>query len=47
MRWFSNAVFVSFCAGSLILVPSLVYLYRLMLRGQLDKTYVPADEALQ
>ena len=41
------AVFVTFCAGAVILVPSLVLLYRLMLRGQLDKDYAPADEALR
>jgi cytochrome d ubiquinol oxidase subunit II len=41
------AVFVSFCAGAVILVPSLLLLYRLMLRGQLDKEYAAADEALR
>jgi cytochrome d ubiquinol oxidase subunit II len=30
--------------GSLILGPSLWYLYRLVLRGQLDQTYEPLDQ---
>jgi cytochrome d ubiquinol oxidase subunit II len=41
------AVFISFCGGAVILVPSLILLYRLMLRGKLDKPYQALDEALE
>lgn len=37
------ATLVMFGLGSLVLVPSLVLLYRLTLRGDLDKPYAPVD----
>ena len=32
------------CLGMLILGPSLWFLYRLVLKGQLDQTYEPLDQ---
>jgi cytochrome bd ubiquinol oxidase subunit II len=39
-----TALVVSVALGLLILVPSLYYLYRLVLRGTLDQTYEPLDQ---
>ena len=39
-----TALVVSVCVGLLILVPSLFYLYRLVLKGTLDQTYEPLDQ---
>jgi cytochrome bd ubiquinol oxidase subunit II len=39
-----TALVVSIGIGLLILVPSLTYLYRLVLRGRLDQTYEPLDQ---
>jgi cytochrome bd ubiquinol oxidase subunit II len=41
------ATVVSALAGMLILIPSLVYLYRLVLRGRLDEDFSPIDEGLE
>ena len=38
------AFLASLAVGALILVPSLVYLYRLVLRGTLDQNYEPLDQ---
>lgn len=38
-----SALLISLAAGSLILVPSLILLYRLVLRGRLDERYEPLD----
>ena len=38
------AFLVSLAVGALVLVPSLVYLYRLVLRGTLDQNYEPLDQ---
>lgn len=38
-----TALLVSVAAGAVILVPSLLLLYRLVLRGRLDKPYEPLD----
>ena len=40
----STALVVAVGIGFLILVPSLVYLYRLVLRGTLDQAYEPLDQ---
>jgi cytochrome d ubiquinol oxidase subunit II len=42
-----TALVVSVGLGLLILVPSLWYLYRLVLRGKLDQTYEPLDQRFQ
>jgi cytochrome d ubiquinol oxidase subunit II len=39
-----DALVVSIGIGLVILVPSLLYLYRLVLRGQLDQEYEPLDQ---
>jgi cytochrome d ubiquinol oxidase subunit II len=39
-----TAVVLVVAVGMLILGPSLWYLYRLVLRGQLDQTYEPLDQ---
>jgi cytochrome d ubiquinol oxidase subunit II len=39
-----GAVFVSMAVGALILAPSLWFLYRLTLRGQLDQEFEPLDQ---
>ena len=39
-----GAVLIALAIGSLVLVPSLVYLYRLVLRGTLDQQYEPLDQ---
>ena len=39
-----TALVVSLAVGFLVLVPSLFYLYRLVLRGQLDQQYEPLDQ---
>ena len=39
-----TALVVSVGIGMLILVPSLWYLYRLVLRGTLDQAYEPLDQ---
>ena len=39
-----SALLISVAIGSLILVPSLWYLYRLVLRGRLDQAYEPLDQ---
>jgi cytochrome d ubiquinol oxidase subunit II len=39
-----GAVLISMAAGSLILGPSLWFLYRLTLQGRLDQTYEPLDQ---
>jgi len=39
-----TALVVSVGLGLLILVPSLWYLYRLVLRGTLDQSYEPLDQ---
>lgn len=39
-----TALVVSVAVGLLILVPSLVYLYRLVLKGTLDQAYEPLDQ---
>jgi cytochrome d ubiquinol oxidase subunit II len=41
------AVVISVAVGLLILVPSLVVLYRLVLRGHLDEEFRPIDEGLE
>jgi cytochrome bd ubiquinol oxidase subunit II len=41
------ATVVSALVGMIILVPSLVYLYRLVLRGRLDEDFTPIDEGLE
>ena len=38
------AFLASLAVGALVLVPSLVYLYRLVLRGTLDQSYEPLDQ---
>jgi hypothetical protein len=38
---------VSVLVGFLILVPSLAYLYRLVLQGRLDQAYEPLDQRFQ
>jgi len=38
------AFLASLAVGALVLVPSLVYLYRLVLRGTLDQNYEPLDQ---
>jgi cytochrome bd ubiquinol oxidase subunit II len=38
------AVLVGMAIGALVLVPSLVYLYRLVLRGTLDQEFEPLDQ---
>ena len=38
------AFLASLGLGALVLVPSLVYLYRLVLRGTLDQNYEPLDQ---
>jgi cytochrome d ubiquinol oxidase subunit II len=38
-----DALVVAVAAGSVLLVPSLVLLYRLVLRGRLDKPFEPMD----
>ena len=38
------AMLISLGAGALILVPSLAYLYRLVLKGTLDQEYEPLDQ---
>ena len=38
------AVLVAVAAGLVFLVPSLVYLYRLVLSGRLDQEYEPLDQ---
>jgi cytochrome bd ubiquinol oxidase subunit II len=38
------AVLVGLGIGAIVLVPSLVYLYRLVLRGTLDQSYEPLDQ---
>jgi cytochrome d ubiquinol oxidase subunit II len=39
-----GALFFSVAVGMVILVPSLVFLYRLVLKGQLDQAYEPLDQ---
>ena len=39
-----EALFFSVAVGMVILVPSLTFLYRLVLRGQLDQEYEPLDQ---
>jgi cytochrome d ubiquinol oxidase subunit II len=39
-----TALVVSVAVGMLILIPSLVYLYRLVLKGTLDQAYEPLDQ---
>jgi cytochrome d ubiquinol oxidase subunit II len=39
-----TALLISMAAGTLLLVPSLVLLYRLVLRGTLDEPYEPLDQ---
>jgi cytochrome bd ubiquinol oxidase subunit II len=39
-----TAVLVTAGLGFIVLVPSLWYLYRLVLRGQLDQEYEPLDQ---
>jgi len=39
-----TALVVSVAIGMLILVPSLAYLYRLVLKGTLDQAYEPLDQ---
>ena len=39
-----GALFFSVVVGMVILVPSLVFLYRLVLKGQLDQAYEPLDQ---
>jgi cytochrome d ubiquinol oxidase subunit II len=39
-----GAVLISMAVGSLILAPSLWFLYRLTLQGRLDQTYEPLDQ---
>jgi cytochrome d ubiquinol oxidase subunit II len=39
-----TAFLVSFAIGAVVLVPSLVYLYRLVLKGTLDQDYEPLDQ---
>jgi cytochrome bd ubiquinol oxidase subunit II len=41
------AVLVGMAIGALVLVPSLVYLYRLVLRGTLDQEFEPLDQRFQ
>ena len=38
------AFLASLAVGALVLVPSLVYLYRLVLKGTLDQNYEPLDQ---
>ena len=38
------AFLISMAAGAVVLVPSLIYLYRLVLRGTLDQNYEPLDQ---
>jgi cytochrome d ubiquinol oxidase subunit II len=38
-----RALLIALGAGAVVLVPSLVLLYRLVLRGRLDKPYEPLD----
>ena len=40
------AVFVSAAIGMVVLIPSLAWLYRLVLRGRLDQEFTPIDEGL-
>ena len=42
-----TATVVAALAGMLLLVPALVLLYRLVLRGRLDEDYAPLDEGLE
>jgi cytochrome bd ubiquinol oxidase subunit II len=42
-----GALVLCVAAGMLLLVPSLWYLYRLVLRGQLDQEYEPLDQRFQ
>jgi cytochrome d ubiquinol oxidase subunit II len=39
-----TAVLIALAIGALVLVPSLVYLYRLVLRGTLDQEFEPLDQ---
>ncbi len=39
-----TALLISMAAGSVVLVPSLILLYRLVLRGRLDEEFHPVDE---
>jgi cytochrome d ubiquinol oxidase subunit II len=39
-----TALLISLAGGALLLVPSLVLLYRLVLRGRLDEEFHPLDE---
>ena len=39
-----TALVISVALGLLVLVPSLWYLYRLVLRGTLDQSYEPLDQ---
>jgi len=41
------ATIVSALVGMLLLLPSLAYLYRLVLRGRLDEEFSPVDEGLE
>jgi cytochrome d ubiquinol oxidase subunit II len=41
------AVVIAVAAGMLVLVPSLILLYRLVLRGHLDEEFRPIDEGLE
>lgn len=40
----TTALFFSVLLGMVILIPSLVLLYRLVLRGSLDQAYEPLDQ---
>jgi cytochrome d ubiquinol oxidase subunit II len=42
-----SVVLISMAVGTLILAPSLWYLYRLTLQGRLDKDYEPLDQRFQ
>jgi cytochrome d ubiquinol oxidase subunit II len=42
-----SVVLISMAIGTLILAPSLWYLYRLTLQGRLDKDYEPLDQRFQ
>ena len=39
-----SAVVIAVAAGMVILVPSLWFLYRLVLQGRLDQEYEPLDQ---
>jgi cytochrome bd ubiquinol oxidase subunit II len=42
-----TALVISVAAGMIVLVPSLVYLYRLVLQGRLDQQFEPLDQRFQ